>query len=94
MKHKLMMMFPLFTLIISSSISASEVYLFEEIDLDHNGAISRSEAAVRDDLSEDFTEIDTDGNKSLSVDEYSNYMNKGVPPEDVEVPEPGAAPVM
>lgn len=94
MKSKLITLFSLITITISAPLLAMEVYIFEDIDSDHNGAISRSEAAIREDLAEEFSEIDTNGDNSLSVDEYSSYMNKGVPPEDVEIPEPGAAPVM
>jgi Ca2+-binding EF-hand superfamily protein len=68
--------------------------LFEELDSNHNGAISKTEAAARMDLSNNFDSIDKNGNGSLSVDEYTAYENKGrMVPEEVEVPEPGAAPV-
>ena len=68
--------------------------MFEDIDSDRNGAISRDEAAVRMDLVGNFDDIDKNGNGSLSVDEYSNYHNMGrMVPELVETPEPGAAPV-
>ena len=77
----------------SAVVNASQVYIFEQIDSNHNGAISREEATIRADLIENFTQLDSNGDNSLSVDEYSDYMNKGVPPEDVEIPEPGAAPV-
>lgn len=71
-----------------------EPVVFEDIDTDHNGAISRDEAKVRMDLSSNFGEIDKNGNGSLSVDEYTAYHNKGrMVPEEVEIPEPGAAPV-
>lgn len=91
----------LFNLIILSSLCAGAgslyaqmPYIFEEIDANHDGAISKSEAEVRTDLHADFAAADTDGNGTLSVDEYSSYMNKGqMMPEDVEIPEPGAAPV-
>lgn len=73
---------------------AMRPYLFEEIDTDHNGAISMEEAAMRDDLKQHFAEIDKDKSGDLSVDEYSSYENAGMMPEDVEIPEPGAAPVM
>ncbi len=67
--------------------------IFEDIDTDHNGAISRDEAKVRMDLASNFDEIDKNGNGSLSVDEYTDYHNKGrLVPEEVEIPEPGAAP--
>lgn len=72
-----------------------EPQLFEDLDTDHNGAISKAEAKVRADLTKDFKMIDKNGNGSISVDEYTAYENKGkIVPEEVEVPEPGAAPVM
>lgn len=77
----------------SSALYAAQTFIFEKLDTDHNGAISMSEAEVRPDLTKNFSEIDKNGNGTLSVDEYSRYMNAGAPPEDVEIPEPGAAPV-
>jgi len=78
----------------SPILYAEQVYIFEQIDKDHNGAISMEEAMIREDLTKDFAMIDSDGSGSLSVDEYSSYMNKGrLAPEDYEIPEPGAAPV-
>ncbi len=79
----------------ATSLSAQMPFLFEEIDSDHDGAISMEESRVRSDLHADFARVDKDGNGTLSVDEYSTYMNEGkMAPEDVEIPEPGAAPVM
>jgi Ca2+-binding EF-hand superfamily protein len=78
----------------AATIQAQEPYLFEEIDVNHNGEISRSEAKIRHDLKNNFTRIDSNGNGTLSVDEYSAYANEGrLVPEDAEIPELGAAPV-
>ena len=79
----------------AATVSAqSETKLFEELDRNHNGAISKGEAKEHGELAASFAEIDRDGNNSISVDEYTAYMNRGrMAPEDVEVPEPGAAPV-
>ncbi len=72
----------------------SDAMLFEDIDSNHNGAITREEAKVRKDLARDFDEADTNGNGTISVDEYTTYHNKGqLVPEEVEIPEPGAAPI-
>jgi len=78
-----------------SCYAQMEPMLFEDLDTNHNGAISMDEAKVRADLTKDFKMIDKNGNGSISVDEYTAYENKGkMVPEEVEVPEPGAAPVM
>ena len=94
MKIKSLTLILLFGISATSTITAQEPYIFDEIDGDKNGAISMSEAKVRAELVKNFAQIDSDGDGTLSVDEYSSYMNEGVPPEDVELPEPGAAPVM
>ena len=77
-----------------NAFAQMEPSLFEEIDTDHNGAISMKEAKAREDLSKDFKMIDSNNDGSLSVDEYTAYANKDrMSPEEVEVPEPGAAPM-
>jgi Ca2+-binding EF-hand superfamily protein len=82
-------------LTLATAGSAYAQVLFEELDTDHNGAISKQEAKARMDLKENFNMIDKNGNGSISVDEYTAYENRGqMVPEEVEVPEPGAAPVM
>jgi hypothetical protein len=78
----------------ATTLHAQQPYIFEDLDRNQNGAISMGEAKVRKDLVENFREIDSDGSGTLSIDEYSSYMNKGTAPEDMEIPEPGAAPVM
>lgn len=86
-----LMLLALFTL---GSAGAQEVMLFEDLDVNHNGAISMNEAGAEQALHEDFDMIDSNGDGSLSVDEYTAYHNKGqLIMEEVEVPEPGAAPV-
>lgn len=76
------------------TVHAQETMMFDELDRNHNGAISKSEAMGHPELVENFAEIDSNGNGSVSVDEYTAYVNKGrLVPEEVEVPELGAAPV-
>ncbi|MBD3619312.1 MAG: calmodulin [Chromatiales bacterium] len=67
---------------------------FEDLDRDANGYISQSEAAARKDLKAGFAAIDRDGDGRLTIGEYQAYEGKGrmSPPEESEVPEPGAAP--
>lgn len=77
------------------SAHAQETMMFEDLDSNHNGSISMKEAMANPDLSQHFSEADTNGDKGISVDEYTAFENKGkLIPEEVEVPEPGAAPVM
>lgn len=97
MKRKSPLLLLLFTLFLSANLPAQDrgPVIFEEIDTDHDGAISREEARVREDLSDNFSEIDKNNNGSLSVDEYTTYHNKGqLAPEEVEIPEPGSAPLI
>ncbi|MDX5332481.1 MAG: hypothetical protein LPK58_00325 [Gammaproteobacteria bacterium] len=67
---------------------------FEDLDRDANGYINQSEAGARKDLKADFSSIDKDGDGRLTIREYQAYEGKGrmSPPEESEVPEPGAAP--
>lgn len=78
-----------------NSIAASPPELFDDIDTDASGCISKDEAKVRKDLKANFAKIDTDKNGTICVDEYTAYQNKGkYIPDEVEIPEVGAAPVM
>ena len=68
--------------------------IFEDIDADTDGCISKDEAKVRDDLIKNFARIDKDKGGTICVDEYTSYENKGrLMPEEVEIPEVGAAPM-
>lgn len=78
-----------------NSIAASPPELFDDIDTDASGCISKDEANVREDLKTNFDKIDADKNGTICVDEYTAYENKGkYVPDEVEIPEVGAAPVM
>ena len=89
--------------LLSSLFAATSAYaaegekpvIFDDIDSDANGCISKDEAAVRKDLIDNYANIDTDKDGMLCVDEYTAYHNRGREiPEEVEIPEVGAAPVM
>ena len=68
---------------------------FDDIDVDADGCINKEEAKVRDDLVKNFVTIDRDKGGTICVDEYTIYQNKDeFVPDDVEVPEVGAAPVL
>lgn len=78
----------------ASTLCAQEPYIFDDLDRNHNGDISMDEAKIRPDLVENFTAIDSNGNGTLSVDEYTAYANKGqLIYDEVEIRELGAAPV-
>jgi len=84
----------LFSLTNSFAETQSKTIMFEDIDADADGSISKSEATFRKDLSKNFRSADTDNDGTISVDEYTAFHNKGrVDYEEVEIPEVGAAPV-
>ncbi|NWL14902.1 calmodulin [Pseudoalteromonas sp. Scap03] len=58
---------------LASSSAAFAASDFDTIDVDGNGVISQSEAAVNADLTAAFTELDTDGNGELSKAEFANF---------------------
>jgi len=70
------------------------VQTFEEMDSDLNGYITSSEAKASVNISKNFKKIDSNGDSKINVTEYLVYMGKDrmTPPEDMESPEPGAAP--
>ena len=81
-------------------ITAANVYaqdrpvIFEDLDANADGCISKQEAKARQDLVSNFAKIDKDKNGTLCVDEYTAYENKGtLSPQEVEIPEVGAAPM-
>lgn len=78
----------------AAAVSAqSGAVIFEQLDTDHDGEISQKEARGHDELSKSFAYADKDSDGSLSVDEFSAFMNRDqMVPEDREIPEPGAAP--
>jgi len=71
-----------------------KVVMFEDIDANADGCISKTEATARQSLSDNFAKADTDKSGTVCVDEYTTWHNKGrMEKEEVEIPEPGAAPV-
>lgn len=78
----------------ASAYAADLPVIFEDLDTNADGCISKQEAKARQDLVKNFVEIDKDKSGTLCVDEYTAYENKGkLAPDEVEVPEVGAAPV-
>lgn len=89
--------------LLSSLFAATSAYaaegekpvIFDDIDTDASGCISKDEATVRKDLIDNYANIDTDKDGKLCIDEYTAYHNRGrETAEEVEIPEVGAAPVM
>ena len=74
--------------------AADAILTFEEMDSDSNGYISLDEAKATNDIANNFKQIDTDDNGKINITEFQEYMGQGrvTPPEDMETPEPGAAP--
>ncbi|MFY8328870.1 calmodulin [Pseudoalteromonas sp. ZZD1] len=56
---------------LASSSAAFAATDFNTLDVDGNGVISQSEAAVDAKLMSQFSELDTDGNGELSKQEFS-----------------------
>ena len=70
------------------------VLTFEEMDRDANGYISAQEAKASSDINKNFKAIDSNGDGKINITEFQDHMGKGrmTPPEEMETPEPGAAP--
>jgi hypothetical protein len=82
-------------LFIAAGLQAADAILtFDEMDRDSNGYISLDEAKATNDIANNFKQIDTNDNGNINITEFQNYMGKGrnTPPEEMEIPEPGAAP--
>jgi len=82
-------------LFFAAGLQAGDAILtFEEMDRDSNGSISVDEAKATNDIANNFEQIDANGNGSINITEFQKYMGKGrnTPPEEMETPEPGAAP--
>lgn len=70
------------------------VYTFEDMDRDANGYISSSEASAMPSVGHAFKSIDTDADGKINITEFQKFMGRHrmSPPEEMETPEPGAAP--
>lgn len=76
------------------SVAAEQATTFEQFDRDGNGYISMDEAQAGAELSSNFKATDKNGDGQLDISEFSAFEGQGrlSPPEESEVPEPGAAP--
>jgi len=86
----------LFSLLLVASCSQTKqgMMTFEEMDTDANGYISPAEAKVGQSIGGKFNQVDTNKDGKINIEEYQAYMGKHrmTPPEEMETPEPGAAP--
>lgn len=80
---------------IVTALSAEEVKTFEELDANSDGYISKDEAKAQKSIEQNWTKADKDKNGRLDISEFSAFEGSGKyePPEDSEIPEPGAAPM-
>ncbi len=95
MSRKILILSLLPSLFISASLLAQDAILtFDEMDKDVDGYISLSEALASDDIANNFNQIDTDADGQINIIEFQDYMGIGrvTPPNEMEEPEPGAAP--
>jgi hypothetical protein len=80
----------------SAGVSAGDKYpmTFEELDRDGDGYISAEEAKARPDLAKGLEASDNNKDGQLNSAEFSAFEGKTrlTPPEESEIPEPGAAP--
>lgn len=74
--------------------AGNDYSVFENIDGNADGFISKNEAQVREDLSKEWKNIDKDGDGQLDISEFSAFEGQGdlTPPQDPDMGEPGAAP--
>lgn len=83
-----------FAVVLGGAAIAGETAVYESLDADGNGYLSRSEAAGNDAVYEAFDSADANADGQLNIDEFMAFESEGrfVPPEENEVPELGAAP--
>lgn len=84
----------LLTLLFTIGIAMAEApKTFDQMDSDGDGFISKSEAADRADIKQNWSQADTDRDNRLDAAEFSAFEGREMfQPAEVEEPEPGAAP--
>jgi hypothetical protein len=78
------------------SVTAENAYpIYEEIDFNTDGWISKQEASQRPDLLANWERIDTNNDGLIGPMEYLHYESGSsyVPPDDRQDMDPGAAPL-
>jgi len=81
------------TFFIGSNINAGEVRIFDDIDGNGDGYISKEEVNDLDEIKSNWMKADTDKDGKLDVSEFSAFEGRErFEPPQVAEPEPGAAP--
>ena len=77
------------------NIFAEEVKLFDDIDDNGDGYITKQEARDLTEIKANWGKADTDKDGKIDVSEFSAFEGREMfQPVEVEEPEPGAAPTM
>lgn len=68
--------------------------VFDDIDTDKDGYISKSEAEANKSIQSNWDKVDRDMNGKVDISEFSAFEGEGMfQPPELEEPEPGAAPM-
>ena len=74
---------------------AEKLQIFDDIDTDGDGYISKSESKSNMNIRNNWTAADTDKDGKIDISEFSAFEGKTTfQPPELEEPEPGAAPSM
>ena len=75
---------------------ADKVKTFDELDQNGDGYISKTEIKDNSDMNKNWTKADRNKDDKLDAAEFSAFEGRErfQPAEDMEEPEPGAAPTM
>lgn len=82
-------------LCVAGGLGAEEVKMFEDLDADSDGYISKTEAMAQKSIAKNWMKADKDKDGRLDISEFSAFeaIEAFVPPDDREISEPGAAPL-
>jgi len=61
-------------MLLTAGAQASDIPAFEKLDVDQDGQISVTEAAVDEKLAAAFDKIDTNADGAISLDEFNTAM--------------------
>jgi len=85
----------LLVFVCTTTLASNNFNIYENIDDDADGWIDRTEAAQRQDLIQNWHEIDTDNDGVIGDLEFLRYEGKYMyePPYDSQDMDPGAGPL-